>query len=51
MKKYRVTYWSLGDSKVVRVVWANSADEAIEILANDPQEPLGQPIEIELVLE
>lgn len=51
MKKYIVIYWDAGDQLVTRTVWANNSDEAIEMLANDPQNPLAQVKEIELVLE
>lgn len=47
--KYQITYWTLGDSKVTKIVEADSAREAVEKLVDDPQEPLGHEIEIKLV--
>jgi len=41
--KYTIDYWTWGDTLVTgREVEADSLDEAIGILAEDPQAPLGQ---------
>lgn len=43
MPTYRIDYWTCGDTLIEgREVTADTMDEAIEILAEDSQAPLGQ---------
>ena len=49
--KYMITYWTNGDALVRRVVETESLDAAIELLKNDPQEPLAQLKNVLLLIE
>ena len=49
--KYIFTYWTNGDALVRRVVETESMDAAIELLKDDPQEPLAQLKEVTMVEE
>ena len=49
--KYMITYWTNGDTLVRRVVETESMDAAIELLKNDPQEPLAQLKNVLLLIE
>ena len=49
--KYIFTYWTNGDALVRRVVETESLDAAIELLKNDPQEPLAQLKDVLLLIE
>ena len=49
--KYMITYWTNGDALVRRVIETKSLDAAIELLKNDPQEPLAQLNEVTMVEE
>ena len=49
--KYMITYWTNGDVLARRVVETESMDAAIELLKDDPQEPLAQLKEVLLVEE
>jgi hypothetical protein len=42
--KYRIEYYDCGDARCVKVVEAPTLPSAIEKLADDPQNPLGQVI-------
>ena len=50
--KYKITYWTAGDSKVERVIEVDtneSLQDEIDKLADDPQEPLAQVYTIEFL--
>jgi len=49
--KYIFTYWTNGDTLVRRVVETESMDAAIELLKDDPQEPLAQLKDVRLLVE
>ena len=49
--KYMITYWTNGDVLARRVVETESMDAAIELLKNDPQEPLAQLKDVRLLVE
>ena len=49
--KYMITYWTNGDALVRRVVETESMDAAIELLKDDPQEPLAQWKDVRLLVE
>ena len=49
--KYMITYWTNGDALVRRVIETKSLDAAIELLKNDPQEPLAQLKDVLLLIE
>ena len=49
--KYIITYWTNGDAIVRRVIETESLDAAIELLKDDPQEPLAQLNEVTMVEE
>ena len=49
--KYMITYWTNGDVLVRRVVETESMDAAIELLKDDPQEPLAQLKDVRLAEE
>ena len=49
--KYIITYWTNGDALARRVVETESMDAAIELLKDDPQEPLAQLKEVTMVEE
>ena len=51
MMKYMITYWTNGDAIVRRVVETESMDAAIELLKDDPQEPLAQLKDVRLLVE
>ena len=40
--KYKIEYWTAGDSIATRTVEAASEQAAIDMLVDDPQEPLAQ---------
>jgi hypothetical protein len=43
---YTATYYTLGDRLVTRTVQAADEEAAIKVLVNDPQQPLGQLVDI-----
>ena len=47
--KIKVTYWTAGDALVSATVEAESVEEAINKLADDPQKPLAQVKSVEVV--
>ena len=49
--KYMITYWTNGDVLARRVIETESLDAAIELLKNDPQEPLAQLKDVLLLIE
>ena len=49
--KYIITYWTNGDALARRVVETESMDAAIELLKDDPQEPLAQLKDVRLAEE
>ena len=49
--KYMITYWTNGDALARRVVETESLDAAIELLKEDPQEPLAQLKDVRLLVE
>jgi len=49
--KYMITYWTNGDVLARRVIETESLDAAIELLKNDPQEPLSQLKNVLLLIE
>jgi len=49
--KYMITYWTNGDALARRVIETKSLDAAIELLKNDPQEPLAQLKDVLLLIE
>ena len=51
MTTFQITYWTNGDALVRRVVETESMDAAIELLKDDPQEPLAQLKEVTMVEE
>jgi len=51
MMKYMITYWTNGDALARRVIETKSLDAAIELLKNDPQEPLAQLKDVLLLIE
>ena len=40
--KYEIEYWTAGDSIATRIVEAANEQAAIDMLVDDPQEPLAQ---------
>lgn len=49
--KFKITYYTLGDSLVTKEVTAPSQKEAIKILADDPQALLGQVMNVYVIKE
>jgi len=47
--KYMITYWTNSDELARRVIETESMDAAIELLKEDPQEPLAQLKEVTIV--
>lgn len=49
--KFKITYWDAGDREVIREVEAEDIEAAINLLANDPQNPLAQVRKIDILDE
>ena len=49
--KYMITYWTNSDELARRVIETESMDAAIELLKEDPQEPLAQLKDVRLLVE